>query len=205
MILLLPLALSLASSSSGMAEVFGASRMSRPPRPLRLVTVGVVGGSGVGKSTLVAAWKECTPFRVQPRPLPTLGNSMEILKISKTLRLRIFDLSGNPRYRSILKTILHYLEAILFVYRASNRASFTNLVSEWCEQLPTKPGHCMLLALVDDSNPRCVSRHEGFQLAAKFDMAYCELDVIRARADETRLPLFLLVRDYMDSVLDATF
>jgi small GTP-binding protein len=90
----------------------------------------IAGESGVGKTTLLHRFihKE---FREDFKP--TLGVNIKVADMTllgQRIRLSLWDLGGERKFRSMLKAYLHETDGVLFLFDLGNVKSLNN-IGEW--------------------------------------------------------------------------
>ncbi|EQC31834.1 hypothetical protein SDRG_10622 [Saprolegnia diclina VS20] len=95
------------------------------------VRIGVVGDSGVGKSSLVHFVCQGASLR---QPSWTVGCTTQVLMRQNETFVEFIDVGGHPRYELSRAAFYHQLHGLIFVYDASNKRSYTNL-KKWIAEL----------------------------------------------------------------------
>jgi small GTP-binding protein len=97
-----------------------------------VIKVTVCGDEGVGKTSLTRRFAHGT-FNINEAG--TIGVSFEVRHLSGThYKLQIWDTSGHPRFRSVIKSYFLGCAVILFVYDVSNRDSFEAIEHTWIKE-----------------------------------------------------------------------
>ncbi|OQS01571.1 hypothetical protein ACHHYP_00593 [Achlya hypogyna] len=95
------------------------------------VRVGVVGDSGVGKSSLVHFLSQGSALA---HPAWTVGCTTQVLVHGDATYVELIDVGGHPRYELARAAFYHQLHGIIFVYDQSNRRSYNNL-KKWIAEI----------------------------------------------------------------------
>ena len=101
--------------------------MLHDEKPVRAISVAMVGDSAVGKSTIVHTihYKE-----IQQASCTTIGVNIAVCDIETTERryhMKIFDTAGQEKYRSIAPVYYRNAHGIMFVYDVTNKDTLYNL------------------------------------------------------------------------------
>ena len=95
------------------------------PRELKILMVGL---DHAGKSTIVNAMQLGKP--VVTKPKPTIGFNLEELTY-KNFKLKMWDLSGQIKYRELWKHYYEGADGIIFVVDSSNKESLPEAKEEF--------------------------------------------------------------------------
>ena len=139
--------------------------------------VAIVGDSCVGKSSLL--YREVyNDFLNIYEPTVAVGFSSKNIKYNNNIvKLNVWDLSGDDRYRTVLKSYLKHVDLILLVYDVTNINSFNN-IKEWVTFVESSqiinPIY-ILLANKIDCDKRVVDVDIGIQYALKNKMIYLDV------------------------------
>lgn len=140
----------------------------------------IVGDGSVGKSTIVSKFIN-EPIHREYSPTIGVDFHTRILNIDgERTKFSLWDMSGQPMYRSVITMFFSNAEGCVLVYDVTNRSSFEN-VSIWADSVKE---HChekeLKIVLVgtktDVYNRRQVSIQEGLMCAANHQWQFTELD-----------------------------
>lgn len=70
--------------------------------------IGVVGPVGAGKTSLLQLAKR--PYTAFPRTMSTIGIDLQIIN-----GVRVWDTSGQPRFRHVIATVLQHVDVLVVV------------------------------------------------------------------------------------------
>ena len=139
--------------------------------------VAIVGDSCVGKSSLL--YREVyNDFLNIYEPTVAVGFSSKNIKYNNNIvKLNIWDLSGDDRYRTVLKSYLKHVDLVLLVYDVTNINSFNN-IKEWVKLVESSqiinPNY-ILLANKIDCDKRVVDVDMGIRYALNNNMIYLDV------------------------------
>mmetsp|Transcript_30993 Transcript_30993/g.89572 ORF Transcript_30993/g.89572 Transcript_30993/m.89572 type:complete len:218 (-) Transcript_30993:46-699(-) len=94
----------------------------------------LLGDSGVGKSSLMLRF---ATNRFSEDVRSTIGMDFRTQRLTledKQLRIQIWDMSGQERFRSVIPAYLRHAEGVVIVYDVTDRESFNN-VRHWLEDI----------------------------------------------------------------------
>ena len=87
----------------------------------------ILGDCAVGKTSLLLRY---TDDNFSESHISTIGVEYKIKSINvngKTIKLQIWDTSGQERFRSITKNFFRNADGVLFVYDITNKETFSNI------------------------------------------------------------------------------
>ena len=142
-----------------------------------LIKYNFLGASNVGKTTFIKSIKG----EPNKNYVPTIGIESLFFKANinkENAYIQITDTCGQERFRSIAKSQLNNVDAILLFYDITNRESFESL-DYWFEtinnSIDLKEISLILVAnKIDENEKRKVSKKEGLELAEKKGIKYYE-------------------------------
>lgn len=105
----------------------GSISYSKNENPVIEIKVILIGDPGVGKTNIINRFLS---QEFNPSCNPTLGSSFgeKIIKKEKNIyKLKIWDTTGEEKYRSITKLFIKASHIVLLVYSIDNLESFHNL------------------------------------------------------------------------------
>ena len=113
------------------------------------------------------------------QPTVAVGYSSKVINYdNKKIKLDIWDLSGDDRYRTVLKTYLKHIHAVIIVYDVTNPESFNN-VKKWVEFVESayngKVVYILLANKIDKKKERLVNVDLGIRYALKNEMLYLDV------------------------------
>jgi len=146
----------------------------------KIIRILLVGDSNIGKSSLMLKYDDnninlssastSTTFSFDFRIKHTKINNQQV-------RLQIWDTSGCHRFIYITTAYFKGADVILLCYSVIDKDSFIN-IDYWINEIAmycTKTNHVSLIALQTDSPNRIISKNEGADLAAKYNIPYYEV------------------------------
>ena len=105
----------------------------------RCIKLILLGDKEVGKTSIVNSY---LGLEYCEKPLPTLGIDNFIKKYNyigssnqRTFTVKIYDSSGDPRFRSIALTSLRICDGIILVYSNDNKESYENIENIWIKTI----------------------------------------------------------------------
>lgn len=144
-----------------------------------LFKVLVVGDSGTGKSSLLNKYVDDTFNELQ---ISTIGVDFKISTQEingKIIKLQIWDMAGQERFRNIISSYYRGGECIIVVFDLTNRESFDNL-NNWISEIDTygrkNPNPIIFVVgnKVDKIKDRKISYEEAKLFAEKYEAQYIE-------------------------------
>ena len=113
------------------------------------------------------------------QPTVAVGYSSKKLNYdNKKIKLNVWDLSGDIRFRTVLKTYLKHVHAVIIVYDVTNINSFNN-VKQWIELVKSvqtnKVNFVLLANKIDKKEKRVVNVDMGIRYALKNNMMYLDV------------------------------
>ena len=144
----------------------------------RTFKIAMLGDCNVGKSSLISR-EVYGDYLELYQPTVAVGYSSKKLNYdNKKIKLNVWDLSGDNRFRTILKTYLKHVRAVIIVYDVTNINSFNN-VKQWIElvkSVQTNNVNFVLLAnKIDKKEKRVVNVDMGIRYALKNNMMYLDV------------------------------
>ena len=142
--------------------------------------VAILGDCFVGKSSLLYrdVYKDFSDIY---QATMAVGFSSKIIKYeNKKVKLNIWDLSGDDRFKMVLKTYLKHIDAIILVYDVTKMDTFNN-IKKWIKFVETSQVNetknmvYILLANKTDKENRVVDVDMGIQYALKNKMTYLDV------------------------------
>lgn len=140
--------------------------------------IALLGDSRVGKSSLLSMEVYGDYFELY-QPTVAIGYGSKVLNYdNKKIKLDIWDLSGDDRFRMVLKTYLKHVHAIIIVYDVTKTNSFNN-VKHWVELVKSvqtnKVNFVLLANKIDKKEKRVVNVDMGIRYALKNNMMYFDV------------------------------
>jgi small GTP-binding protein len=129
----------------------------------RFLKVIVIGGSGVGKSSLISAYFN-EPFYDQK--LSTLAPALQSATIrlgESTVTLQIWDTAGHERYQSISQM---YYRGSNLAFLCNDQQSFDS-IDLWVAQLRANVADCFIFLVVTKADLLSESDYEAVRQRAK--------------------------------------
>jgi len=142
-----------------------------------LFKVILVGDAGVGKSSLLTHFVETGSEDPTTTTIGIDYKTKEITTRNKNVRLLIYDLSGQERFRSLGSLYYRACQGIIFVYDISKRETFDN-IENWMSEVDryVQPGtQKILIGMKNDlEGQREVQFSEGKEFAKRNGMRFFE-------------------------------
>jgi len=142
-----------------------------------LLKLLLVGDSGVGKSNFIGRFANNT---FTDSHIATIGIDFEIKTIqaaSKSVKLQIWDTSGQERFRTITNAYYRGADAMMLMYDVCDRDSFLNM-SNWVDEASRYGNENIRKILIGNKSDmeadRKVTSEEGRQMAEKLGIAFLE-------------------------------
>ena len=148
----------------------------------KVITLGTLGDSKVGKTQLTEVYIE-NKFNIEH--ITTIGYNVLSKKVNikinnkeKELKIKIWDTTGQERFRSISTQYIKNCLGILLVYAVNNKESFNNIIS-WMNEIEEKKCNenvpiVLVGNKIDLKDEREVSYEEGDNFAKKFNLKFFE-------------------------------
>lgn len=137
----------------------------------------MVGDSQVGKTCLLNHFID---DKFNEDYMPTIGVNYEskLIKVDKyNVKLRVWDTSGNVKFRNIIEQYYKSSKIIFIVYSVDNLESYNNVI-EWKRSIDKLMGYNVITVLcankVDVNGIRFITREMGKRMAGKIDSEYIE-------------------------------
>ena len=118
------------------------------------ISICIVGDSGAGKTSLIT--RLCDDF-YNAGLNATIGVECRLLRIDDFDRLKIWDLSGAPRFQRILDVYYRNVDCALVAFDSSS-ASGADTLEWWVDNVREQSPHAriILVATKADCDTRCV-------------------------------------------------
>ena len=139
----------------------------------------LLGDSTVGKTCFLLRYCDKT---FEDAHLTTVGldyrlKSM-VLKNGKNVKLQIWDIAGQDRFRAITKNYYKGANGIILIYDVTNLQSYEN-VKNWIAQIKESANQNVIIYLVGNKidikeEDRCVKTDDGKKLAEEFKLPFFE-------------------------------
>ena len=148
----------------------------------KVIALGTLGDTCVGKTQLSEVYIE-NKFNVEH--ITTIGYNILSKKVNikinnkeKELKIKIWDTTGQERFRSISTQYIKNCLGILLVYAVNNKESFNNIIS-WMNEIEEKKCNenvpiVLVGNKIDLKDEREVSYEEGDNFAKKFNLKFFE-------------------------------
>ena len=135
------------------------------PIPKETIKLLMLGDSGVGKSSLMIRFTNCT---FSQQMMGTTGIDMRVKQMyieNRWVKIQIWDTAGQERFHSISRAYYRGAHGIILTYDVNDGTSFTNLPN-WLEDIRknTESVHIFLVGNKIDL-PEVVSETKGRTLA----------------------------------------
>ena len=156
-------------------------RAAQPELVFKLI---IIGDAGCGKSAILHQFVE-GKFK-EGAPKHTIGvefgSKILVLPGGKTLKLQIWDTSGQERFRSVTHSYYRGALGALVVYDISNRSTFESL-REWLTDVRSLAGSSVSVILCGNKSDlsednRQVSLLEGSRFAQENDCMFLETSAL---------------------------
>lgn len=138
----------------------------------------IIGDIGVGKSSIIMRYTD-NIYLQHDYDDPTIGVGYMVKRVNHLggqIKICIWDASGYPSYRSIVRSYYKHVNLVILVYDVTNRDSFDNL-DIWVEDVKKHTNaHDIILVAnkVDEYGIRLISPNQGDEYARKNGMQYIE-------------------------------
>ena len=136
----------------------------------------LIGDSSVGKTSILLKYID---DQFPEMHISTIGVEYKIKTLTineKKVVLRIWDTSGEERYRSITRNFYRNANGIFFIFDITNKESFDN-IKNWLidsENIETKVTKILIGNKIDLENQRKVGKNIIEKYAEKKEMKYYE-------------------------------
>ncbi|KIM30199.1 hypothetical protein M408DRAFT_328274 [Serendipita vermifera MAFF 305830] len=168
--------------------------MSAPPQYKYLFKIALVGDCKVGKTTLLFRFIKGT-FSVGYQPTIGIDFGSKYVEMDGTsIRVQIWDTSGQDRFRPITTAYFPGSGGIILVYDVANHSSYVN-VARWLKDLRyhIKPGTPILL--IGNKSDLCLGREvtteEAQHFAAAEGLSFIEISALDGYNVESALRAIL--------------
>ena len=141
-----------------------------------LFKILLIGDSNVGKTPFLLRFTDDT---FTANKLTTIGIDFKIKIINfenKLIKLQIWDIAGEERFRTVTKTYSKGTHGIILMYDITDQNSFKN-IRNWMKQIEANADKSIKIVLVGnncDKPDRVVTEEEGKKLAEEFNMGFFE-------------------------------
>ena len=141
-----------------------------------LFKILLIGDSNVGKTPFLLRFTDDT---LTSNDLSKIGLDFKIKIINienKLIKLQIWDIAGEERFRTVTKTYSKGTHGIILMYDITDQNSFKN-IRNWMKQIEAKADKSIKKVLVGnncDKPDRVVTEEEGKKLADEFNMGFFE-------------------------------
>lgn len=168
----------------------------------KVVTLYVVGNSGVGKTSFINRWRDETfqEDTVKTEKLESFSKKIDFTEDVSVLS-RIWDTSGQEKYWFMLKITLCKAHGFFVVYSIYDRKSFED-VKKWVERIRDNSKSYFRICLVGnktDIAERLVTKEEGEELADRLD---CDFIETSCKDDVNVQEAFSIIAGRMLSIVD---
>ena len=142
-----------------------------------------LGGVGVGKTSIINRYVKNEIINDQK---PTIGidyKTKTVLYNSKKIQLKIFDTSGQERFRTLTKNYYHGADGIIMVFDLKRIETFEEL-TYWMEEINKNCDKDKIgLILVGNKNDgnleeRKISNEKGDEIAKLYNFIYIETSAV---------------------------
>jgi len=135
-----------------------------------LLRIILIGDSGVGKSNIVLRYTK-NEFSTELNTTTGVENQTKTVTIAnQKIRVQLWDLAGQERYRSMAKAYYRGTHGVLLVLDVTKKSSFDNLIfwlNEVTEYSNTDMTIMLLANKTDISNEQAVPSNELREFAKK--------------------------------------
>ena len=141
-----------------------------------LFKILLIGDSNVGKTPFLLRFTDDT---LTSNDLSKIGLDFKIKIINienKLIKLQIWDIAGEERFRTVTETYYKGTHGIILMYDITDQNSFKN-IRNWMKQIEAKADKSIKKVLVGnncDKPDRVVTEEEGKKLAEEFNMGFFE-------------------------------
>jgi len=143
-----------------------------------LLRIILIGDSGVGKSNIVLRYTK-NEFSTELNTTTGVENQTKTVTIkNQKIRVQLWDLAGQERYRSMAKAYYRGTHGVLLVLDVTKKSSFDNIVfwlNEVTEYSNTDMTIMLLANKMDISNEQAISSNELREFAKKNNLFYEEV------------------------------
>jgi len=143
-----------------------------------LLRIIIIGDSGVGKSNIVMRYTK-NQFNAELTTTTGVENQTKTVTIgNQKIRVQLWDLAGQERYRSMAKAYYRGTHGVLLVLDITKKSSFENLIfwlNEVNEYSNTDMTIMLLANKMDISNEQTVPSSELQEFAKKNNLFYEEV------------------------------
>lgn len=139
--------------------------------------IAVIGDKCVGKTSIMNRCIYGEYSEVYKKTIAVNYNSKVMEVDNKKIKLDIWDLSGDPSFRSIIKAYLENVVGVIFVYDVTNKESFENIAMwlKWIKEINTNDITFLLLGNKIDKINREVKVDEAIEFSLNNKMVYLEV------------------------------
>ncbi|XP_071965278.1 ras-related protein Rab-13-like [Antedon mediterranea] len=142
-----------------------------------LYKVLIVGETNVGKTCLLRRYSEGTSSEMQTKA--TLGLDFRVKTIEvdgRTMKLQLWDTSGQERFRSMTRSYYRGAVGILLTYDVTQEKTFRTL-NDWLKDIERNAPEDVELIIVGnkcDSDARVIATETGSQFAIQRNLTFFE-------------------------------
>mmetsp|Transcript_105841 Transcript_105841/g.147580 ORF Transcript_105841/g.147580 Transcript_105841/m.147580 type:complete len:224 (-) Transcript_105841:127-798(-) len=146
--------------------------------------VAVFGDTGAGKTSILqrCADREFDPLQPQTIGVDFLVKTVAVDADDNAIRVQLWDVSGQPRFRRIASAYSRGISGMVLVYDVTKADSFEEILNSW---VPVRDEHCrpglptILLGnktdAVEANRPREVLFEQGQQMANRIGAKFMEV------------------------------
>ncbi|KAJ5077386.1 ras-related protein rab-13 [Anaeramoeba ignava] len=144
-----------------------------------LYNVLILGDCEIGKSSIL---RRICKNEFSDEYLSTIGvdfNTKRITIDSKRIKLHIWDLSGQERFKKITNSYYRGAHGLVLVYDITNEESFENIEENWMTSIKENANENVKTILIgnkcDLEEKREISKEEGKEFADKYQIPFYEV------------------------------
>lgn len=127
------------------------------------VKVGIVGDSGVGKTSILQAWQNKTNDEVTPTVM-YCNYFLDVPTDDGVVRLDVYDTAGSEQYQSLIPRYLRDVSFVIIVFEIISERTFNN-VKYWLELVENEVANKPKVFLVGNKTDLEDEREVDFTLA----------------------------------------
>ncbi len=143
-----------------------------------------LGSIGVGKTSIIFRYVN-DKLKIDQKSTIGIDFKTKIVEYkSKKIKLKIFDTSGQERFRTLTKNYYHGSDGIIIVFDIKRRESFEE-ITYWMEEInKICDKNCLGLLLVGNKNDgdekeRKIKKEEAVNVCNLYDFKYIETSALR--------------------------
>ena len=143
------------------------------------IKVILLGDSVVGKTSMLARFRkeDVREFHVATIGIENFEKILNLKDSKKKVQLKIYDTSGQERYRSITRNYYKHTDGILLMYDITNGQTFKSLES-WIKEIEERTKPNIPIYLIGNkkelSEEREITYDEGKEFADKHNFKFFE-------------------------------